>query len=100
MSVYVVAQLRFTEEALYRCYQRQFAQVFAGSGGKLLAADERPAVLEGTWTMDKIVIMEFETSGAVHAFLESPAYRSISKDREAGAQTIALLVQGLSFSSA
>jgi uncharacterized protein (DUF1330 family) len=97
MSVYVVAQLRFTVEELYRRYQRQFAHVFASSGGKLLAADEAPAVLEGSWTMDKIVIMEFQTSGAARAFLESPAYRSISKDREAGAQTVALLVQGLSF---
>jgi uncharacterized protein (DUF1330 family) len=98
VSTYIVAQLRFTEEVLYRRYQRQFAQVFAGSGGKLLAADEAPAVLEGSWAMDKIVIMEFETSEAARAFLESPAYRSISKDREAGAQTVALLVRGLSFS--
>jgi uncharacterized protein (DUF1330 family) len=98
MSSYVVAQLRFTDEALYRRYQRQFAQVFAGSGGKLLAADEAPAVLEGAWAMDKVVVMEFDTPSAAREFLESPAYQSISKDREAGAQTVALLVQGLSFS--
>ena len=95
MSAYIVAQLRFTDKGLYRRYQRQFAQVFAGFDGELLAADEAPAVLEGTWTMDKIVIMKFETSSAAREFLESPAYRSISKDREAGAQTIALLIHGL-----
>jgi hypothetical protein len=30
MSAYVVAQLRFTDEAAYRRYQSRFADVFAG----------------------------------------------------------------------
>jgi len=95
MSVYVVAQLRFTDEAIYRRYQGRFASVFAGAGGRLLVADEAPIVLEGEWTRDKLVIMEFATAASARDFLESPAYRSISEERRAGAETIALLVRGL-----
>jgi uncharacterized protein (DUF1330 family) len=95
MSVYVVAQLRFTDERHYRRYQCRFAGAFAGSGGRLLAADEAPTVLEGTWQTDKLVIMEFVSAAAARSFLEGPAYQAISKDRLAGAQTSALLVQGL-----
>jgi uncharacterized protein (DUF1330 family) len=98
MGVYVVAQLLLTDEALYRRYQSRFAGVFAGSGGRLLVADEAPLVLEGTWTNDKLVIMEFDTSEAALNFLDSPAYQSISEDREAGAKTTALLVRGLGHS--
>jgi len=67
-----------------------FTVVFAGSGGRLLAADEAPTVLEGTWQTDKLVIMGFVSAAAARGFLESPAYRAISKDRLAGAQTSAL----------
>lgn len=96
MSVYVVAQLRFTDEARYRRYQSRFAEVFAGSGGRLLAADESPTVLEGEWAKDKLVIMQFDSAEAARAFLALPAYQAISEDRRAGAETTALLVRGLS----
>ena len=95
MSVYVVAQLRFTDEPAYRRYQSRFAGVFRGSGGRLLVADEAPVVLEGAWANDKLVIMEFESAEAARSFLVSTAYQSISEDRRAGAETIALLARGL-----
>lgn len=95
MTVYVIAQLKFTEEARYRKYQAKFFDVFRNSGGRLLAADEKPAVLEGEWTRDKVVIMSFDDDRQARGFLDSPAYREISKDRIAGADTIGLLVHGL-----
>ena len=95
MTVFVVAALNFTDEARYRMYQARFAQVFAGSGGRLLAADEAPRLLEGSAQVDKVVLMQFASEAAARAFLESPAYQEISADRRAGAQTTALLVRGL-----
>src|SRR5262245_60602735 len=95
MSVYVVAQLRFTDEASYRRYQSRFAGVFANSGGRLLVADEAAIVLEGDWKMDKLVIMEFDTGEVARSFLDSSAYQAISEDRRAGAETVAVLVRGL-----
>ena len=96
MSAYVVAQLRFTDEAAYRRYQRRFADVFAGSGGKLLAADEAPIVLEGKWASNKLVIMEFDGRETARQFLQSPAYQAISEDRKALAETIAFWCGGFS----
>jgi uncharacterized protein (DUF1330 family) len=95
MSAYLVAQLRFTDEAAYRRYQRRFADAFAGSGGKLLTADEAPIVLEGKWAGDKLVIMEFDGRETAHQFPQGPAYQAICEGRKAGAETIALLVRGL-----
>lgn len=95
MTVYVVAQLIFTDEARYRRYQSRFGEAFAGHAGRLLAADEAPKVLEGEWPWSKIVMMAFDDEPAARAFLDSPLYREISEDRIAGAKTTALLVQGL-----
>jgi uncharacterized protein (DUF1330 family) len=52
-------------------------------------------VLEGEWTSDKLVIMEFDWRETARKFLQSPAYQAISEDRKAGAEIIALLVRGL-----
>lgn len=95
MTVYVIAQLKFTNEDRYRKYQARFFDVFKSSGGRLLAADEKPVVLDGEWARDKVVIMSFADAQQAQAFLNSPGYKDISKDRIAGADTVGLLVHGL-----
>jgi uncharacterized protein (DUF1330 family) len=95
MTVYAVAQLRFTDRAAYDRYQAAFMGVFARFSGRLLAADEQPRVVEGQWDCEKIVIMSFPDEPAFRSWAESPEYRAISRDREAGADTVVLLVQGI-----
>ena len=53
MSVYIIAQLKFTRRELYDRYQSRFMGVFKKFRGKLLAADAHPVVLEGEWPRDK-----------------------------------------------
>jgi uncharacterized protein (DUF1330 family) len=95
MTVYVIAQVKFTREELYRRYQARFFDVFRQFKGRLLVADEAPRVLDGEWPHDKIVVMQFEDQAEAERFIYSPAYEEISKDRIAGAETISLLVKGL-----
>lgn len=95
MAVYVIAQLKFIDEDRYRKYQAKFFDVFKNSGGKLLAADEKPVVLDGEWARDKVVVMSFADEAQANAFLNSPGYKDISRDRIAGADTVGLLVHGL-----
>lgn len=95
MAVYVIAQLTFTDEERYRRYQARFGEVFTASTGRLLCAEETPLVLEGEWSGDKLVMMEFPSKDDAMAFLGSPAYQEISQDREAGATTVSLMVRGL-----
>ena len=95
MTTYLIAQLTFKDRARYHRYQAGFAAAFTGSGGRLLCADEAPRLLQGDWVGDKVVIMAFDDEVAAPTFLESPAYRAISKDRDAGADTVALMATGL-----
>ena len=95
MSVYVIAQLTFTDEKKYRQYQADFPPVFRHSGGRAVVADEAPKVLEGKWSGDKVVILEFPTEEQATEFLSSPDYEAIAVNRKAGADTVSLLVAGL-----
>ena len=95
MTVYAIAQLRFTDRAAYDRYQARFMEVFRRHPGTLLAADESPEVVEGAWDREKLVLMSFPDEAAFQAWAQSPAYREISKDREAGSTGVVLLVKSL-----
>ena len=93
-AVYVIAMLDFKDVARYRIYQSAFPVVFADSGGQVVAADESPVPLTGDAT-DKVVIMKFPDEETGRSFLESPDYRKISEDRDAGATVRSWMVRAL-----
>jgi uncharacterized protein (DUF1330 family) len=95
VTVYAIAQLRFTDRAAYDRYQARFIDVFRRYRGTLLAADESPEVVEGSWDREKVVLMSFPDETAFQSWSESADYQQISKDRRAGADTVVLLVKGL-----
>ncbi|WP_406231235.1 DUF1330 domain-containing protein [Nocardia sp. NBC_01009] len=95
MTVYVVAQLKFADRAVYDCYQAHFTEIFVRYSGTLLAADENPQVIEGQSDREKVVLMSFPDEPAFQEWAQSPKYLKISEDRQAGADTVTLLVKGL-----
>lgn len=95
MTVYAIAELKFTDRSAYDRYQARFMDVFAGYPGTVLAADEAPLVVEGDSDVEKVVLMSFPDEASFRAWAESPEYQAISEDRRAGARTVVHLVQGL-----
>lgn len=95
MTVYAIAQLRFTDRVAYDRYQARFMDVFRHYRGTLLAADGSPEVIEGRWDRDKLVLMSFPDEAAFRQWSESLEYQEISKDRRAGADTVVVLAKGL-----
>lgn len=96
MTVYAIAQLSFTDRKAYNRYEARFMEVFRRYNGRLLAADEHPSVLEGHWDRDKLVLLSFPDERAFREWEQSPEYQEIAKDRRAGADTVSILVRGLS----
>ena len=95
MTVYAIAQLRFTDRTAYDKYQMRFMDVFRSYQGTLLAADERPQVVEGSWDREKVVLMSFPDESEFRLWSESAEYQEISRDRDGGGDRVVLLVKGL-----
>jgi len=95
MSVYAIAQLSISDRAVYGRYQQRFMGVMKLFRGQVLAADESPLVLEGTWSRDKVVLLSFPDEAAFREWAESPEYQEIAKDRKAGSEAVVLLVKGI-----
>ena len=95
MSVYAIAQLKITDRTAYDRYQAKFMGVMKNYQGRVLAADEKPQVVEGEWTRDKVVLLSFPDEKAFREWAESPEYVEIAKDRKAGSDAVVLLVKGI-----
>ena len=95
MTVYAIAQLTIHDRARYQRYVAAFMPILARHGGRLLAADEHPEVTEGRWDGGKVVLLAFPDRETFTAWVTSPEYQEISKDRLAAAQTTGILVRGL-----
>jgi uncharacterized protein (DUF1330 family) len=94
--VYAIAQLRITDRATYNRYQSRFMSVMAKFKGRVLAADEKPQVVEGVWDREKVVLLAFPDEAAFREWAESPEYVEIARDRKAGSDAVVLLVKGVS----
>jgi uncharacterized protein (DUF1330 family) len=92
--VYAIAQLRIHDRATYERYQGRFMGVMKKFRGRVLAADESPQVVEGSWDRQKVVLLEFPDEPAFREWAESPEYLEIAKDRKAGSDAVVLLVKG------
>lgn len=95
MTLYAIAQLKFADRAAYDRYQARFMKVFRRHSGTLLTADESPRVVEGQSDCQKVVLMSFPDDASFRNWSESPEYQEISQDRRAGADTVVLLIKGL-----
>ena len=96
MTVYALALLTIEDRARYERYAAGFARSLEGFDGRLLAADESPAVLEGSWQPDKVVLIEFSDRHEFDRWATSELYRSIAEDRIAATRSTVLMLGAIS----
>jgi uncharacterized protein (DUF1330 family) len=95
MPVYAIAQLTIHDRDRYRRYADRFMPVLTAHGGRLLAADDRPQVLEGDWPRERVVMVEFADTASLKRWTSSPDYKALAAERQAAADAIILVVHGI-----
>ena len=96
MSAYITAQITIHDRETYGQYEAGFMDIFAPYGGKLLAVDEAPSVLEGDWDCTRTIIAEFPDRDAALAWYKSDAYQALMQHRLAASTGRIALLAGLS----
>lgn len=66
----------------------------AMDGATIVAVDQKPQVIEGSWHGSQTVVLEFESVDAARAWYESEAYQKAVKVRQAAADCNAVIVSG------
>jgi uncharacterized protein (DUF1330 family)/ketosteroid isomerase-like protein len=95
MSAYVVADLTWTDPAARAEYGKHAREVLAKHGGRYLVAGGGPQSLEGGWQSSVISVIEFPTAEDARRWYDSDEYRPLKALRTAGAETRAILTDGV-----
>ena len=95
MAVYAVVNIRITDPDRYAKYREQAPPTIARYGGKYLARGGKTEVLEGEWTPQRLVILEFESMERFNEWYDSPEYAPLKRLR--GETTISdfVVIEGL-----
>ena len=95
MSVYAIAQGRIDDPELLRRYVAQAIPTIEQHGGKILAFDESPEIVEGQIAYPRTVILEFESREALGAWYDAPAYPAALPLRLESAPGTLVVVDGI-----
>ena len=86
MTVYLIAELKITDDAWVPEYAARVHDVVARHGGRYLSRSANITTLEGEPPeTDVIALIEFPSAEAVQAFAADPDYAPFGAARQAGA---------------
>jgi uncharacterized protein (DUF1330 family) len=96
MPCYAVGQLNVHDWELYKKYQLAFRELFPGYDGRVVAADDAPAVIEGEYHFGRFAMIEFRDRAEADRWYHSPEYQAAIKNfRWPAASGSLIFVEGL-----
>lgn len=95
MPAYVVALIRSIHDPeTYKGYVARVEATLAPYGGRFIARQPNPEVLEGHAAPSRAVILEFPSVEQARAWHASPAYQPIMRLRQSASEGALLLLPG------
>jgi len=100
MPAYVVVENAIKDQERYARYKDLAPPSIAKYGGKYLSRGGTTTALEGTWSPERFVILEFADADTARRWWDSPEYAKAKALRQSCAETQMLLVEGKFFDPA
>ena len=97
MPVFVVLDITIHDPDTYERYKALAPAAIFKYGGRYAVRGAAVTTLEGTWTPQRFVMLEFPTAEAAKAWWASPEYAPAKALRHSSSRTEMLLVEGPSF---
>ena len=95
MPAYVVVQIEIHDPATYEGYKQLTPGSLAPYGGRFIVRGGATQALEGDWSPQRFVIVEFPDAEHARAWWHSPEYAPAKAMRQASSHTQMLLVEGV-----
>ncbi len=92
MSSYFIALIDIHDPERYEQYLAGYDEVFNKFKGKVIAVEDNPRVLEGSWPAERTVLIEFPDDHELRKWYSSEEYQFLAKYRkEASVASIAMI---------
>ena len=95
MTAYVLVDIKVIEPVGYAKYKQLAPESLKLYGGKYLVRGGAIETLEGKWSINRLVILEFENKEKAKAWLNSPEYAPARALRHKYAQSKMVVVDSL-----
>ena len=95
MPTYLIGSVTVEDPEGFAEYAAQAAEMVERYGGRYLARGGAVEVLEGEWTPNRLVLIEWDSLEAAKRWYESEEYKAIADIRRRCAETELVLVEGL-----
>lgn len=94
MKAYLVLDLSVTDFASFKTYIAEIPAFIAKHSGRYIVRGVQPTTIEGDWTPERLVIIEFPEREKAEAFLDDPDIQDLFELRHATTTSRLLLVDG------
>ncbi len=95
MSSYFVALINIHDPDRYEDYLDGFDAVFERYQGEVVAVEDQPRVLEGSWPAGRTVLIRFPSDDDLLRWYRSPEYQELATIRHAAADADIAVIHGL-----
>ena len=95
MSAYVILDMTVHDTELFEQYKKLAPETIAAYGGRYLARGGKAEALEGDWSPNRMVILEFDNAETAKQWLNSTEYREARSMRHQAATSHTVAVEGV-----
>jgi uncharacterized protein (DUF1330 family) len=95
MAAYLIVDLEVKNPAGYDDYRRQVPATLAKYGGRFVVRGGACEALEGNWTPNRVVVVEFPSMEALKRWYHSEDYKPLIELRQSHSAGNVIAVEGL-----
>ena len=95
MPAYVIGNIRVKDAELYKEYAAGTPAAIERHGGRYLVRGGAVDELEGSWSPERVVVLEFPSVDDARGWYDSDEYRELAKIRHRAADGELVIVEGV-----
>ena len=95
MAAYVMIDSVITDQAVFDDYLEQVPAVVEAHGGRYLARGGAIEVVQGDWTPNRIVVIEFDSVELARGWQDSPDYAELRAMLNRSSKTSVIITEGI-----
>ena len=95
MAAYVIVNDEIQDQGAFSEFRERIGATVEAHGGRYLVRGGNVEVVEGTWSADRVVVVEFDDVGAAKAWLDSTEYNELKELRQRSAKANVIVVEGV-----
>ena len=95
MAGYAIIHDEIQDQTLFAEFRRRVGATVEAQGGRYLVRGGAIEVMDGDWSPDRIVVIEFDSVEQARAWLTSPEYTEIKQIRMKAASASVIIVEGV-----